>query len=286
MRICTSSSVARAAASASPSAIAARDHALERGDGARPEPGADRSAAPLLHVVRGKRRVRIRGRIGSAGRSPVVAVARCAGLGDRVVVHGGRRRDRRGVGAVVVAEAVAVPGVGAHRIAQAHVGERGARQADDPLQCVVDDDRAGPEGLEQLVLAHHAVAVADQVTQQIEDARLQLDLASVCGQRASRFIQHAGPEPVSGRVGRRHTASRKADRQSTHFAGPRHFHGRPVSSGSARTACHRPTSAPTASSIRAMRAAPGTSKGATTLRPPQATTRCTAASTSATAMAM
>ena len=105
------------------------------------------------------------------------------------------------VGTVVHAEAVAMARIGTHRIRQAGVGERAACQAHDALQRVVDHDAARPQRVEQLVLGHHALAVAHEIAQQIEHARLQLQLPAVRRERTPRLVQLAISEAVGLRLG-------------------------------------------------------------------------------------
>jgi hypothetical protein len=122
--------------------VALCDCALERADGRRSKTGAYGGPAPLFDVVRRERRQRIRRRVGLASRHPVVAIARRARLG--YASGWVSRCPGRRLGTVVDAEAIAVAGVGAHRIAHAHFGQRAAGQTDDALQRVVHHHGARP----------------------------------------------------------------------------------------------------------------------------------------------
>ena len=55
------------------------------------------------------------------------------------------------------------------------VAERAAGGVDAGGEGGVRDAAAAPDRLEQLVLAHHALAMADQVDQEVEHLRLDLD---------------------------------------------------------------------------------------------------------------
>lgn len=54
--------------------------------------------------------------------------------------------------------------------------QRRACQAHHPLQSTIHHDRAGPEGVEQLVLANDPVPVAEQIGEQIEHPWLEAQL--------------------------------------------------------------------------------------------------------------
>ena len=53
----------------------------------------------------------------------------------------------------------------------------------------IGDDDLGPHGLEQLVFAHHPIAMADQVHQDIEDTGLEGDIAPLEAQLAPLNVE-------------------------------------------------------------------------------------------------
>jgi len=66
--------------------------------------------------------------------------------------------------------------MGADRLlACAAVADRPPRRVDAAGQRRCGDDPAAPDGLQEVVLADHTIAVIDQIEQQIEDLRLDGD---------------------------------------------------------------------------------------------------------------
>src|SRR6185437_14780446 len=63
-----------------------------------------------------------------------------------------------------------------HALRPTVIANRLADGVDSRRQRRIGDGPALPDGLEQLVLAYHTVAMAEQVEQDVEDLRLELDL--------------------------------------------------------------------------------------------------------------
>ena len=72
----------------------------------------------------------------------------------------------------------------------AAVANRSARGVDAARQGRFGDDAAVPDSLDEIVLADDAVAIFDQVDQQVEHLRLDADILAGPGQLAQPRIQH------------------------------------------------------------------------------------------------
>ena len=77
-----------------------------------------------------------------------------------------------------------------HSLILAGVADRGARGVDAAGQRRFGDDAAVPDALDQIVLGDDAVAVLDEVDQQIEHLRLDCDILAAAGEFAHAGIEH------------------------------------------------------------------------------------------------
>jgi hypothetical protein len=77
-----------------------------------------------------------------------------------------------------------------------HVGtQQLAKRRDVNMDVAVLDHLAGPHDVEQLALAHHALAVVNQSGENIERTRTELCRPAVDHQPALRLVQDETPEP-------------------------------------------------------------------------------------------
>jgi hypothetical protein len=82
------------------------------------------------------------------------------------------------------------------RLRLAVVADRGPRLLDAAVQRRVADDTAAPQGLEELRARHGAVAIRDEIDQQLEDLRLYGDGLPLAPQLETRRIELEVLEPV------------------------------------------------------------------------------------------
>src|SRR5262249_59835652 len=83
---------------------------------------------------------------------------------------------------------------------RAAVADRLAYRIDSGVQRHVRDDSAVPDGLDELVLADHPVAVGDQIGQQIEHLRLDMNRPVAATKLAPARIQDAVTESDNHRT--------------------------------------------------------------------------------------
>jgi len=74
------------------------------------------------------------------------------------------------------------------------------RRCDPAVERRIGDDPPAPHRRQQIVLADDALAVPQQVDEEVEDLRLQLDLLAAAAQLATRGVEHMVTEqkPQSG----------------------------------------------------------------------------------------
>ena len=120
---------------------------------------------------------------------PVLRLGRRARAAGRAVAV--RCGAVRGLRLHVADEAKALSRDGAdHGLILAAVADRLARGVDPARQRRFGDDAAVPDRLDQIVLGDDAVAVFDQMNQQIEHLRLDRDALAAAGQLAEVGIKH------------------------------------------------------------------------------------------------
>ncbi len=82
------------------------------------------------------------------------------------------------------------------------VAERAAGRLDAAGQCRLTDEASTPHGVEQLLLGHEPVMVADQLGQHVEHLGLDTDHLAVRAQLVALGVQYESVEPPhAGRSG-------------------------------------------------------------------------------------
>lgn len=109
------------------------------------------------------------------------------------------RRRRCGLaGPLNGGEPVAAPGVGANGLVEPAGAQRRPGQADGALQRPVSNDDTGPDRFQQLLLVHHPETVVDEINEQVESARLELDFPAVQAELAKLLVELEVGETVIG----------------------------------------------------------------------------------------
>ena len=101
---------------------------------------------------------------------------------------------RRRLGEGLATKAIPLAGVVLQQAVHSAFAQRTAQRTDGSLQRIFCDGDLRPERIEQLVFRHNAFAMADQVGEQIENARLQGNFAIRQGQHTSRLVQPKRPK--------------------------------------------------------------------------------------------
>jgi len=83
---------------------------------------------------------------------------------------------------------------------RAAVADRAPRRSDPAVECRIGDDPPAPHRRQQIVFADDALAVLQQVDEEVEDLRLHSDLLAAAAQLAMRGVEHmvAEQKPQSG----------------------------------------------------------------------------------------
>ena len=106
------------------------------------------------------------------------------------------RRHRRSLLARLADKAHPFAGGGADQASRrAAVTDCAPHRGDPAVERRIGDDTPAPHRLQQIVLADDALAVLQQVDEEVEDLRLHSDLLAAAAQLATRSVEHMVAEP-------------------------------------------------------------------------------------------